>query len=134
TFWRQRLDGFAAPTPLGLDWAQLGFFDQSRETYEEFRCQLSSDITACLQALGRQHHLTMNTLVQGGWALLLSNYSGETDVVFGATVSGRPPQLTGSEAMVGIFVNTLPLRVRIAPEAIVLDWLKQLQDQQIKAR
>jgi len=59
-----------------------------------------------------QHQLTLNTLVQGVWALLLSRYSSQKDVVFGATSSGRPVALVGCEYMIGLFINTLPVSAR----------------------
>jgi non-ribosomal peptide synthetase component F len=85
-----------------------------------------------LQALARQQHLTLNTLVQGAWALLLSRYSGEDDVVFGVTTSGRPAALAGVESMVGLFINTLPVRVEVPGEASLLPWLERLQTQQVE--
>jgi hypothetical protein len=66
----------------------------------------------------------------GVWALLLSHYSGEQDIVFGVTVSGRPASLPGAESMMGLFINTLPLRVRAAAQAPLVRWLKELQDRQ----
>src|SRR6185436_11435234 len=95
---------------------------------------LTPTITAGLQALAQQHQLTLNTLVQGAWALLLSRYSGEADVVFGVTVSGRPATLAGVETMVGLFINTLPARVKIPTTQSILDWLQALQAQQLEAR
>ncbi|RMF26124.1 MAG: non-ribosomal peptide synthetase, partial [Chloroflexi bacterium] len=91
-FWRRLLKGFTAPTPLTVDRRPAGDGDGSppEETdYRKLDILLSAETTAALQALARQHQLTLNTLVQGAWALLLSRYSGEDDVVFGATVSGR---------------------------------------------
>ena len=79
----------------------------------EVEIRLSPKITVTLQTLARQHQLTLNTFVQGAWSLLLHRYSGEEDVLFGITVSGRPPDLAGSEQMVGLFINTLPLRVAV---------------------
>jgi non-ribosomal peptide synthetase component F len=76
----------------------------------------------------------LNTLIQGVWGLLLSLYSGQQDVLFGATVSGRPPELQGIEEMVGVFINTLPVRVRVRPELSVAEWLQQLQAEQLEAR
>jgi len=76
----------------------------------------------------------MNTLVQGAWALALSRYSNEVDVLYGVTVSGRPPDLPGSEEMVGLFINTLPSRVQIDDNQSVLEWLQDLQAQQIDLR
>ena len=76
----------------------------------------------------------VNTIVQGAWALLLSRYSGEEDVVFGATVSGRPAELDGVESMVGLFINTLPVHVRVSTKAEHVPWLRELQADQFEAR
>jgi amino acid adenylation domain-containing protein/non-ribosomal peptide synthase protein (TIGR01720 family) len=132
-FWRQTLQDFSAPTPLGVDRA-LASFSSEGESYQEQHLQLSVAATAALDSFARQHQLTLNTLVQGVWALLLSRYSGQQDVVFGATVSGRPADLVGVESMVGLFINTLPVRVLVSPEADLVDWLKQLQAQQVELR
>ncbi|PLZ79722.1 hypothetical protein CBP16_15920, partial [Fischerella thermalis WC217] len=72
--------------------------------------------------------------MQGAWALLLNRYSGEADVLFGVTVSGRPAALPKAESMVGLFINTLPFRVKVDPEAFLLPWLKQVQVQQVETR
>ena len=127
-FWQEALQGFEAPTPLRVDKSTL---DKSRQqpTYDEKHFQLSQTVTEKLQYAARKHHLTLNNLVQGAWALLLSSYSGESDVVFGATVSGRPPTLAGVDSMVGLLINTLPVRVQITANAEFLPWLKQLQSQ-----
>ena len=69
---------------------------------------MPESITGALQQLAREQQLTMNTLVQGAWVLLLSGYSDETDVAFGTVVSGRPASLTGIENMMGLFINTRP--------------------------
>ncbi len=95
---------------------------------------LSAPLSATLQELARQHQLTLNTLVLGGWALVLSHYSGADDVVFGATTSGRPALLDGVESMIGLFINTLPIRVQLAPETPLLVWLGAIQDQLLDMR
>ena len=87
-----------------------------------------------LRAWARSCQLTPNTLVQAAWALLLGRYSGEEDVVFGITVSGRPPSLPGVEAMVGLFINTLPLRVDVRRGQELLPWLRRLQERQLGLR
>ncbi|MBR8839611.1 MAG: amino acid adenylation domain-containing protein, partial [Stigonema ocellatum SAG 48.90 = DSM 106950] len=120
-FWQQTLQGFEIPTPLGGN--------RGQGTYDEQHFQFSQTVTHKLQDTARQHHLTLNNLVQGAWALLLSRYSGERDVVFGATVSGRPPTLKGVDSMVGLFINTLPIRVQVTPKTELLPWLKGLQNQ-----
>jgi surfactin family lipopeptide synthetase C len=132
-FWRQVLQGFTAPTPLEVDKASEGLSKQG-ESYAEQQIELSAATTGALQSLARQHQLTLNTLVQGAWTLLLSRYSGQEDVVFGVTVSGRPATLAGVESMVGLFINTLPVRVQVSPRAYLLPWLKQLQAQQVELR
>ena len=87
-----------------------------------------------LQALARSHRLTLSTLIQGAWALLLSRYSGRSDVLFGVTVSGRPPELAGVESMVGMFINSLPLRVAVIEEAPLVPWLRELQATMVELR
>ncbi|MEH2067466.1 MAG: amino acid adenylation domain-containing protein [Nostoc sp.] len=133
TFWRQTLKDFTAPTPLGVDTVVPSRFNQTK-TYEHQQLQLSTAMTAALSTLARQHQLTLNTIIQGAWALLLWRYSAQTDVVFGATVSGRPSTLLGVESMVGLFINTLPVRVQVSPETELISWLKQLQAQQVELR
>ena len=132
SFWRAYLAGFLAPTPLAVDHAPA---DAAREpeTLRRRAC-LSAEATGRLRALARQHRLTLNTLVQGAWALLLSRYSRERDVLYGATVAGRPASLAGVDEMIGLFINTLPVRVRVPAELPVLEWLRRLQAAQVSAR
>ena len=128
SFWKQELQGFTAPTPLAVDKVGLS---NSKPAYTEQQLQLSSAMTACLRSLARQHRLTLNILVQGAYALLLSRYSGELEVVFGATVSGRPNTLPKVKSMVGLFINTLPVRVQVPKDASLLPWLQQLIQEQV---
>jgi aryl carrier-like protein len=130
TFWRRLLDGAALPTPLGIDHPAAG----EAITAAERQAILSAEETAALQATAREHRLTLNTLVQGAWALLLGRYSGRDDVVFGATVSGRPVDLEGSGAMVGLFIATVPVRVQLREDEPLLSCLQALQAQQVEAR
>ena len=132
-FWRQGLKGFTTPTALGVDRAS-GSLSGQEIVYGKQQLRLSRAATAALQSLAREQRLTLNTLVQGAWALLLSRYSGEEDVIFGATVSGRPPDLAGVESMVGLFINTLPVRVQVAADDSLLPWLKRLQSQMVELR
>ncbi len=104
------------------------------EVYSEQQISLTRATTTALQSLVRREKLTLNTLLQGAWSLLLGRYSGEADVVFGAVVSGRPATLSGIESMVGMFINTLPVRIQISPEASLISWLQGLQAQQAETR
>jgi amino acid adenylation domain-containing protein len=74
--------------------------------------------------------VTLNTLLRGAWAILLSKLTGQQDVVFGAAVNGRPADLAGAEEMVGLFINTLPVRVSCRPDHSVADVITELQDRQ----
>jgi amino acid adenylation domain-containing protein len=125
-FWRGRLKGFATPTPLAMGLHPGGFRDRGKE-YGESQIQLSIEATEALQSLAQRYHLTVNILAQGVWALLLSRYSGEQEVMFGVVVSGRPAALAGVTSMVGLFINTLPMRVTASPDDSILTWLKRLQ-------
>ncbi|HZI16962.1 MAG TPA: amino acid adenylation domain-containing protein [Pyrinomonadaceae bacterium] len=131
-FWRRTLAGFTAPVSLGVERAPGGADGEG--DYGTLRVRLPKQTTAALQALAQAHQLTLNTVLQGAWALLLSRYSGEEDVVFGATVSGRPAALPGVESIVGIFINTIPARVVVEPGARLVPWLREIQAQQVEAR
>ena len=133
TFWRSAIKGYSGPTPLSID-RGAGRAGDDLEPYASQQTSLSRDTTAALQRLARAHQITVDTIVQAMWALLLSRYTAEDDVVFGATVSGRPPDLSGVESMVGLFINTLPVRVRVDADEPLLPFLKDLQRQQFEAR
>ncbi len=122
-FWKRRLTGFSAPTPLGVDGAHPD------EGYKTYRVELPFDLTARLNQFSRRKHVTLSVLTQGALALLLSKYSGEGEVVFGATVNGRPAELSRVEERLGPFINTLPLRVAISGQESVQAWLEDLQRQ-----
>ncbi|MDZ7286756.1 MAG: amino acid adenylation domain-containing protein, partial [candidate division KSB1 bacterium] len=126
-FWRHTLQGFTAPTPLVVDRARPTAAMNGESDYRKESLLLSDELSRQLQALARQHQLTLNTLLQAAWALVLHRYSGEADIVFGTTVSGRPTEIAGVENMVGLFINTLPLRVRLASDPPVLALLGQIQ-------
>jgi len=122
-YWRTALSGFTAPTPLIIDNIA------QQHGYAKHSLTLSAAHSRALQHFVKQRQLTLNTLVQGAWAVLLSRYSGDNDVAFGVTVSGRPADLIGVEDMVGLFINTLPLRIKIAPDCTVLEGLQAILEQ-----
>jgi len=129
-YWRQTLKGFTAPTPLVVTKERA----KASERYDDVYVQLSATVTKRLQELAKRYHLTLNTMIQGAWALLLSRYSGEKEVLFGSTVSGRPTELVGAESMVGLFINTLPMRVAVSDEMDLMAWLQQVQAQAVEQR
>jgi len=130
-FWQARLQGMTAPTPLPIIDKMMPIDNEVIESQVRISV-VPETIVKTLQHFVRQHRLTMNTLVQGAWALLLSHYSGETDVVFGVTSSGRPANFVGAEKMVGIFINTLPMKISLAPQQALLPWLQQIQATQVE--
>ncbi|MEY9984238.1 amino acid adenylation domain-containing protein [Bradyrhizobium yuanmingense] len=91
-------------------------------------------MTERLKSFAKHERVTLNTLIQGAWAQLLRRHSGQSAVSFGVTISGRPAELPGSEEMVGLFINTLPIVDATSPQAIVGDWLRQLQEQNLALR
>lgn len=128
-YWSTLLQNFSTATPLpGESAAQSGPADGNQEQ----QLTLSSEATARLQTLAQQHHVTLNVLIQAAWAFLLRHYSGEEDLLFGATVSGRPAELAGVERMVGVFINTLPVRISFTSDATVISVLRELQKQQLR--
>ncbi|CDZ89497.1 non-ribosomal peptide synthetase [Rhodococcus ruber] len=124
TAWARALDGIDAPTLVAphADGADTG---GAAHTVE-----LSAETAAGLAAATRAHDVTLATVVQAAWALTLAEVTGRTDVVFGSTVSGRPPELPGVDAVLGLFVNTVPVRVRLQPTDTGTELLRRIQAEQ----
>ncbi|WP_235463411.1 condensation domain-containing protein, partial [Frankia sp. BMG5.23] len=123
--WQRELAGTTEPTLVAPG-------DPARLPVAPGRVMASAgpELIAALRALAREHDLTLNTVVQGAWAMLVSRLAGQRDVVFGAVVAGRPPELPGVEDMLGLFVNTVPVRVPLDPNRPVIEMLTALQDRQ----
>ena len=130
-FWRDELAGVTEPTPL---WPARPASDSNEPRYEEYHFGLDAADSERLRLFARAQRLTLNTIVSGAWALLLAQASRREDVVFGATVNARPPALEGNESMLGLFINTLPVRFAVTPAATVVDWLRRAQLRQMRAR
>lgn len=128
--WRQALavaPGVTVPTPL--PWLRAAAEAGAAAGSDEQSLPLDPARSAALQASARQARLTLNTLVQGAWALLLARASGQATVLFGATVAGRPPELADAEQRVGLYIHTVPLPVAVPPQAAPGPWLQALQQQ-----
>ncbi|MGH3711202.1 MAG: condensation domain-containing protein, partial [Pseudonocardiaceae bacterium] len=131
-YWRGVLSGFDSPTPLPFDRAPIEA--HRSESSASVPVDLPVDASGGLHRVVTRNGLTVNTIIQGAWALVLSRYSGEREVLFGTTVSGRSPELSGVESMVGMFINTIPTRVEIHHNHNVMSWLRELQTAQVEAR
>ena len=132
-FWRNELKEFSASNCLPIDRlpASLAAPD---EAFDERSIDISEEVTRQLRDVARKHRLTMSTVVQGAWAILLSRYCRSDDVMFGITVSGRPFDYSEIDSLVGLLINTLPLRVRINSESNLADSLRNLQTQVARMR
>ncbi|HET8642379.1 MAG TPA: condensation domain-containing protein, partial [Pseudonocardiaceae bacterium] len=132
-YWRRVLSGVTGPTPLGFDHAAARA-ERRDADYARVHLRLPADRSDAVREFARAHRLTLDAVLHGAWALLLAGRSGGDDVVFGVASSGRPPALEGVEEMVGLFVNTLPARVRVDRDQPVVSWLSGLLRDQVQAR
>jgi len=125
TFWKEKLGTLVEPTPLPKD-REPGETDSTGVGLETLL--LGEDVSDALLGITKKERVTMNSLIQTAWAILLTRYSGMDDVVWGSTVSGRPVDLKGSEDMIGLFINTLPVRAIITEDLTVSDLIQSVQD------
>jgi len=132
-FWQEKLRGFTQPTPLGKEVASDDFA-LPEQPYGRRTISLSESSTEALNLLVKKNRVTFNILIQGIWGLLLSRYSHQLDVVFGASVSGRPPEISGIESMVGLLINTVPIRCAVIPDLPLWSWLQEHQQQQFQQK
>src|SRR5712691_7572210 len=123
--WREALAGLEQGTRLAPH--QPG---RVPITPEKITLELSEPMTAALTRQARTQGLTLNTVIQAAWGILLGRLTGRDDVVFGVTVAGRPPEIAGIESMVGLFINTLPLRIKLPASKPLFELLKEVQDGQ----
>ncbi|GAB3740918.1 hypothetical protein GCM10027598_71130 [Amycolatopsis oliviviridis] len=123
--WAAELEGIEWPTLLAPDSA--GADDGSRDLVD---VALTLDEARAVSRRAAELGITLNSFIQGAWALLLGQLTGHQDVMFGATVSGRPPAVPDIESMVGMFINTVPVRVRFSPADTVAEVLTRLQSRQ----
>ncbi|MFD3991471.1 amino acid adenylation domain-containing protein [Streptomyces sp. NPDC058583] len=131
-YWRGRMAGFTSPVSVPGDrQPPEGHRPAARRSV---RVTVPAETAARVSAYARRTGLTPNTLVQGAWSILLARLSGERDVCFGTSTAVRPADLPGVESMVGMMINTQPVRVRVDDEEQTLPWLQELQREQARAR
>ncbi|MFN8474508.1 MAG: amino acid adenylation domain-containing protein [Anaerolineae bacterium] len=132
-FWRDLLAGFTAPTPLPD--IPPAISPEADDDYGVQELWLSEEMTAQMAEMAREHHISVSALIHGAWALLLSRVSGEEDVVFGVTRTCRHSAFGGgAENMIGLLINTLPMRVRITGAQSIATWLQGLRAQSLSVR
>jgi non-ribosomal peptide synthase protein (TIGR01720 family) len=132
-YWQEALAGFAAPTPVALGPVAATSAREAKGPLQpaETAVHLSREATNGLRLLAQSAEITLSTLVQAAWALLLSHYADACDVVFGAAFSGRPEQIDGIETLIGPCVTNVPVRARFVPGEPLQLWLSRLQTQQL---
>ncbi|MBW4477609.1 MAG: non-ribosomal peptide synthetase [Tolypothrix brevis GSE-NOS-MK-07-07A] len=132
-FWRQALQGVRRPTPL----TYIERIDKSsshEQRYDEEIIKISTEGTRTIESLVKEYRLTLATILNGIWAILLSRYSGQRDVLYGCTVTGRPADLDNAESIAGVFINTLPIYVKVDTEQYLLSWIQNFQTQLVETR
>ncbi|SFS46604.1 non-ribosomal peptide synthetase [Marininema halotolerans] len=132
-YWRESLKDFRTPIRFNSIFPTKAV-PKEASPFGYVRGDIPETIQQQMKAYAKQHRITVNTIVQGAWALLLHRYSGEEDIVFGATSSGRPADLEGSEAMIGCFMNTLPFRIHATATEPLSSWLQEIQRKQAQMR
>ncbi|MFD7507646.1 amino acid adenylation domain-containing protein, partial [Streptomyces sp. NPDC059850] len=123
--WAEVMEGFDEPSLLAPPVAKA-----VPALPEQLELALDADATSSLTRRARSLGVTTSSVVQTAWALVLAQFTGRDDVVFGATVSGRPADVAGVEAMVGLFINTLPVRIRLRPAETLADLVTRVQREQ----
>jgi amino acid adenylation domain-containing protein/non-ribosomal peptide synthase protein (TIGR01720 family) len=131
-YWLETLKGFSVPLAM-TDKAPSPSPDE-HNPYVLQHMLLPVATATALRSMARRHHLTLNTVIQGAWALLVSLWCDASDVVYGTISSGRSAELDGVEQMVGCFNNFVPVRAQVQPGALVLAWLRELQAQMVETR
>lgn len=131
SFWKKKLIGNPKPGAIS---PLLAKPSGRHEKYSISSYKASRQLTERIQAFSRDNGITVNTFFQCIWTMLIHCYTGSRDILFGNTVSGRPYELPGSESMVGLFINTLPVRLEVNPSESFCEWISAVQSQQIEAR
>ncbi|BBN81297.1 hypothetical protein PA25_12820 [Pseudoalteromonas sp. A25] len=133
-FWQQQLADFDTPTDLGIMQTNRFASEAHTSLSKDVICQLDLPTSNQLRLVANELQVTLNTLLQGAWAQTLARYAQNSDVIFGVTVAGRSIDLLNIESMVGLFINTLPLRVTIDEQQNFKQWLQHLQQNNLALR
>ncbi|MDY8023490.1 amino acid adenylation domain-containing protein [Paenibacillus polymyxa] len=131
SYWKDYLFGYDQQTSIPT--GKVGVKADDAQ-FEHILCDLGKDLTGRMEMVAKQYHVTANTLLQTAWGLLLQKYNGSDDAVFGGVVSGRPADISGIENMVGLFINTIPIRIRSGAEDTFADLIRTNQKQALTSQ
>ncbi|MBA9085510.1 amino acid adenylation domain-containing protein/non-ribosomal peptide synthase protein (TIGR01720 family) [Fontibacillus solani] len=131
SYWREYLSGYEQQItlPQAKTRRRTGEY-----VSEKWVCTLGRELTGRIQKTAKRQQVTVNTLIQTAWGILLQRYNGTDDVVFGNVVSGRPADIPGIETMIGLFINTVPVRIRCHSEATVEEVMRTVQEQALSSQ
>lgn len=133
SFWKDYLESFESPTLLPM--SKMSYGRNSGEGIsKELNLDFDRELTGRLEQFARKHNITVNTVFQGIWFILLSKYTGKDDVLCGVTVSGRPTALDEIERRIGLYIHTLPIRAKVDEQQEVISWLKEIHKEHTLAR
>lgn len=131
-YWQSLLTGFRSPTQLMVE--RIGDVSPGESGFGEVATRLDDETTTALEGFAARMGVTLNTVLQGAWSVLLSTYSGERDVVFGTTRACRYGTVPGADSVAGVFINTLPMRIDVDPSDRLEDWLRGVRAQHVQLR
>ncbi|WP_051541402.1 non-ribosomal peptide synthetase [Caldalkalibacillus mannanilyticus] len=130
-YWKSYLEGYEGQTALPQESDQLKEVEYATK---RIQCSLGEELTNKMNMMAKQHQVTVNTLIQVAWGILLQKYNGSKDVVFGSVVSGRPAEIPGIEDMIGLFINTTPVRIRCEAEEAIGEVMRRTQEQVLSSQ
>ncbi|WP_231885283.1 condensation domain-containing protein, partial [Paenibacillus elgii] len=132
-YWSKYLEGYDQQPvlPQGKAEDKTAEDKATARAPEQLVRDLGRDLTQRLDEVAKQHQATVNTLLQVAWGMLLQSYNGIQDVVFGSVVSGRPAEIPGIESIIGLFINTIPVRIRTEESDTVADVIRRTQEQSL---
>lgn len=134
SYWKSVLDDYDQCLKLDIQRAAEKKYNYKQTGYKEFMCQLSAAQTKSLKAIALNYKVTLNTVIQTLWGLLLGCYSGKSDIVYGVTSASRPEEIPGINQMVGLILSTLPSRLKLDADSTFIDLFKEQQKQSLKSR
>ncbi|KAF6626198.1 amino acid adenylation domain-containing protein, partial [Paenibacillus sp. EKM208P] len=130
-YWNKYLEGYDENTSISNDLSK----ENEGEQYDidEVICELGTELTNKLKFVANQEQVTVNTIIQSAWGILLQRYNNTRDVLFGTVVSGRPTDIYGIEQMIGLFINTIPVRIQSNKEYSFESLIKKIQQQAVES-
>ncbi|MDO8991575.1 MAG: amino acid adenylation domain-containing protein [Daejeonella sp.] len=123
-FWRSELGDIDEPTFFKAD---MHVTDDQSFIYGEEKVLIKEQSHSAINKLLKKNKVTLNAFFQALWSIIICSYTDKDEAIFGATVSGRPPAIAGIEGMVGVFINTIPIRIRVQEDADFFNWVHEVQ-------